>query len=130
MFRHNRGHVTRGQFRQCLAISGLSYTQKELEAVEAAFIDDDGFAYRNFLELISPRRIDPYRYNILQEELQSLNKQRILPETKPLTSIQDVLQKIKGQVKIIYFIYYFNYYLRHTTKFIFFKGISSSYTFV
>jgi len=34
----------------------------------------------------------------LQEELQSLNKQRILPEIKPVTSIQEVLQKIKGQV--------------------------------
>ena len=98
-FRHNRGHVTRGQFRQCLAIAGLSYTQKELEAVEAAFIDDDGFAYRRFLEWIQPRRIDPFRYNILQEELSNLNKQRILPEIKSLTSIQDVLQKIKGQVK-------------------------------
>jgi hypothetical protein len=70
-----------------------------LEAVEAAFIDDDGFAYRRFLEWIQPRRIDPFRYNILQEELQSLNKQRMLPELKSLTSIQDVLQKIKGQVK-------------------------------
>ena len=96
--RHNRGHVTRGQFRQCLAIAGLTYTQKELEAVEAAFIDDDGFAYRRFLEWIQPRRPDVFRYNILQQELQSLNQQRILPEIKPVTSIQDVLQKIKGQV--------------------------------
>ncbi len=92
-----------------MAIAGLSYTEKELEAVEAAFIDDDGFAYRRFLEWIQPRRLEPLRYNILQEELQSLNKQRILPEIKPLTSIQDVLQKIKGQVKTIY-----DYYsLRH-----------------
>jgi len=45
----------------------------------------------------------------LQEELQSLNKQRILPEIKPVTSIQEVLQKIKGQVKSLSFfsIYYF-----------------------
>jgi hypothetical protein len=104
-FRHNRGHVTRGQFRQCLAIAGLTYTQKELEAVEAAFIDDDGFAYRRFLEWIQPRRLDPYRYNVLQQELQNLKEQRILPEIKPLTSIQDVLQKIKGQVKRL--IYYY-----------------------
>ncbi|UJR13405.1 hypothetical protein I4U23_000420 [Adineta vaga] len=96
--RHNRGHVTRGQFRQCLAIAGLPYTPKQLEAVEAAFMDDDGFAYRRFLEWIQPRRIDPLRYNILQKELQDLNKQKVLPETKPLRSIQDVLQKIKGQV--------------------------------
>jgi hypothetical protein len=75
-----------------------------LEAVEAAFIDDDGFAYRRFLEWIQPRRIDSLRYNILQEELQNLNKQRILPELKPLTSIQDVLQKIKGQVNKSLFI--------------------------
>ncbi|CAF0920343.1 unnamed protein product [Adineta ricciae] len=96
--RHNRGHVTRGQFRQCLAIAGLPYTQRQLEAVEAAFMDDDGFAYRRFIEWIQPRRIDPLRYNILQQELRDLNKQKVLPETKPLTSIQDVLQKIKGQV--------------------------------
>ncbi|CAF3560484.1 unnamed protein product [Rotaria sordida] len=96
--RHNRGHVTRLQFRQCLAIAGLSYTQKELEAVEAAFIDDNGFHYRRFLEWIQPRRIEPLRYNILQQELKNLNKQRIPPEIKSLTSIQDVLQKIKGQV--------------------------------
>jgi hypothetical protein len=70
-------------------------------------MDDDGFAYRRFLEWIQPRRVDVLRYNILQEELQNLNKQKILPEIKPLTSIQDVLQKIKGQVKEIYFIYYF-----------------------
>ncbi len=98
-FRHNRGHVTRGQFRQCLAIAALTYTQQELEAVEAAFVDDDGFAYRRFLEWIQPRRIDSLRYNILQQQLKSLNKQRILPEIKLLTSIQDILQKIKGQVK-------------------------------
>ncbi|CAF1138992.1 unnamed protein product [Adineta steineri] len=96
--RHNRGHVTRGQFRQCLAIAGLPYTQKELEAVEAALIDDDGFHYRRFREWIQPRRIDPFRYNILQQELKDLNKQKILPEGNPLSSIQDVLQKIKGQV--------------------------------
>jgi len=75
-----------------------------LEAVEAAFIDDNGFAYRRFLEWIQPRRIDSLRYNILQEELQNLNKQRILPELKPLTSVQDVLQKIKGQVNKSLFI--------------------------
>ena len=101
LFRHNRGHVTRGQFRQCLAIAGLPYTQRQLEAVEAAFMDDDGFAYRRFIEWIQPRRIDPLRYNILQQELRDLNKQKVLPETKPLTSIQDVLQKIKGQVNQI-----------------------------
>lgn len=72
-----------------------------MEAVEAAFIDDDGFAYRRFLEWIQPYRPDKLRYNTLQEELHSLNKQRILPETKPLTSIQDVLQKIKGQVTTV-----------------------------
>jgi len=42
----------------------------------------------------------------LQEELQSLNKQRILPEIKPVTSIQEVLQKIKGQVKSLSFFFY------------------------
>ncbi|CAF4326685.1 unnamed protein product, partial [Rotaria sp. Silwood2] len=96
--KHNRGHVTRIQFRQCLAIAGLTYTEKELQAVEAAFIDDDGFAYRRFLEWIQPRRRDPLRYNILQEELKSLNKQKVLPDMKSLTSIQDILQKVKGQV--------------------------------
>ncbi|CAF3527653.1 unnamed protein product [Rotaria socialis] len=96
--KHNLGHVTRLQFRQCLAIAGLTYTEKELEAVEAAFIDDNGFAYRHFLEWIIPRRPEPLRYNILQEDLKNLNKQRVLPEIKPVTSIQDVLQKIKGQV--------------------------------
>jgi hypothetical protein len=99
LFRHHRGHVTRRQFRQCLSRAGLTYTQKELEVVEAAFIDDDGFAYRRFLEWIQPRRVDSLRYNILQQERQTSNKQRILPEIKPLTSIQDVLQKIKGQVR-------------------------------
>ena len=97
--RHNRGHVTRGQFRQCLAIAGLPYSSKELEAVEAAFIDDDGFGYRRFLEWIQTPRLEPFRYNILQQELKDLNKQRVLPELKALTSIQDILQKIKGQVK-------------------------------
>lgn len=97
--RHNRGHVTRGQFRQCLAIAGLPYTPTELESVEAAFIDDDGFGYRRFLDWIQTRHVEPFRYNILQQELKDLNKQRVLQEIKPLTSIQDILQKIKGQVK-------------------------------
>ena len=98
LLRHNRGHVTRGQFRQCLAIAGLFCTEKELEAVEAAFMDDEGFAYRRFLEWMHPRHAEPLRYNILQDELKSLNQQKLLPEAKALTSIQDVLQKIKGQV--------------------------------
>jgi hypothetical protein len=104
IFRHNRGHVTRGQFCQSLAISGLSYTQKELESVGVTFMDNDGFAYRRFLEWIQPRRVGPLRYNILQK-LQNLHKLRILPEIKPLTSIQNVLQKIKWQVKEIYFVH-------------------------
>ncbi|CAF1479095.1 unnamed protein product, partial [Didymodactylos carnosus] len=96
--KHNRGHVTRAQFRQSLAILGLPYTEKDLEAVESAFIDDDGFNYRRFLETISPIKVEQLKYSILQQELKDLGKQRVLPENKPLTSIQDVLQKIKIQV--------------------------------
>lgn len=114
-----------------MAIAGLTYTQKELEAVEAAFIDDDGFAYRRFLEWIQPRRQDVFRYNILQQELQSLNQQRILPENKPVTSIQDVLQKIKGQVRQHFLVYYLNNQTkRNGFCFLSFEttGLSSSYS--
>ena len=98
--RHNRGHVTRVQFRQCLAIAGINGTERELECVESAFVDDIGFNYRAFLRHVQPFQVDSLRYQTLQQELKDLNGQKVLPEIKPLTSIQDVLQKIKGQVRL------------------------------
>lgn len=98
--RHNRGHVTRVQFRQCLAIAGVNGTDRQLECVESAFVDDIGFNYRAFLRHVQPFQVDSLRYQTLQQELKDLNGQKVLPEIKPLTSIQDVLQKIKGQVRL------------------------------
>jgi len=96
--RHNRGHVTRAQFRQCLALVGLNGSEKEFECVESAFVDDLGFNYRLLMEKVQPFHRDSLRYQTLQEELKDLNRQKVLPELKSVTSIQDVLQKIKGQV--------------------------------
>ena len=101
--RHNRGHVTRAQFRQCLAIVGINANDKELECVESAFVDDLGFNYRLFVHRVQPFQQDSLRYQRLQQELKDLNQQKVLPELKSLTSIQDVLQKIKGQVRLVFF---------------------------
>lgn len=48
--------------------------------------------------MIQPGKVEPIRYDNLQEDLNRLNKQKSLTEVEPLSSIQDVLQKIKGQV--------------------------------
>ena len=96
--RHNRGHVTRNQFRQCLTIVGLTSTEKEFQSIESLLMNDQGFNYRQLIELIQPNQKDKLRYQILQDELQSLTKEKILPEIKTKTNIQEILQKIKQQV--------------------------------
>lgn len=115
--RHNRGHVTRTQFRQCLAIVGLNGSEKEFECVESAFVDDLGFNYRLLIEKVQPFHSDSLRYQTLQEELKDLNRQKVLPELKSVTSIQDVLQKIKGQVRFIAFFPLFLPFLHSTKRF-------------
>lgn len=96
--RHNRGHVTQNQFRQCLSIVGLDSTEKQFQSVESVFMDDQGFNYRPFIEIVQPLIHDHLRYDDLQNDLTKLNSKKLLEELEPLNSIQDVLQKVKGQV--------------------------------
>lgn len=50
--RHNNGHVTRVQFRQCLNILELPAREDEMLDLEARFCDDVGFNYLDFLEQV------------------------------------------------------------------------------
>ena len=54
LHRHNNGHVTRVQFRQCLSILELTATAEEMKALEAKFCNDVGFNYLAFLEELHP----------------------------------------------------------------------------
>ncbi|EDO28235.1 predicted protein, partial [Nematostella vectensis] len=50
--KHNNGHVTRSQARQCLHNLGLTHDENEMKIIEARYSDDIGFNYIDFLELL------------------------------------------------------------------------------
>lgn len=53
-FRHNNGHVSRSQMRQCLLSNGILLSDEELYALEERFNDDVGFNYFWFLKEVEP----------------------------------------------------------------------------
>ncbi|KAJ8870139.1 hypothetical protein PR048_029151 [Dryococelus australis] len=55
----NNGHVSRAQFRQCLAAHGLLCSPEELYALEQRYCSDVGFNYAWFLLELESARIDP-----------------------------------------------------------------------
>ena len=94
----NHGHVTRQQFHQCLAILNLHVSDKDKAILEAKYLNNLGFNYLEFLNLLQPNKVEPRKYQDLMNELKKLNYQKDQYEANPLRDLRSILNKIKDQV--------------------------------
>ena len=96
--RHNSGHVTLQQFKQVLTMLELHATQPEMDALAAIFVNDVGFNYRAFLDIIEPNPEPIYRFPEFLIGIRQLNARQRLPEKKPAENFEAVLEKVKTKV--------------------------------
>lgn len=97
--RHNNGHVSRGQMRQCLVSYGLLLSDEELYALEQRYNDDLGFNYFWFLKDVEAKEFEEPLYESFVAEMKKINAPR--KPGKPAnreTDIVKVLAKVKGKV--------------------------------
>ena len=102
--RHNNGHVTQNQFRQCLRMLDLNATEAELAAIEAIFCNDVGFNYIAFVSQLQPKETPKFMYQEIQDLLNQTNQQRRLPERNCMSDLENVLLKIKTKVSVVPFL--------------------------
>ncbi|BFZ03633.1 hypothetical protein BsWGS_06672 [Bradybaena similaris] len=96
--RHNIGHITSSQFRQCFKILEIPVDEQELHALEALYSNDVGINYLKFLADLEPSEPIPFMYIKRIEQLRKINSKKAVPEQKPLTDLDSVLLKIKTKV--------------------------------
>ncbi|XP_070544504.1 uncharacterized protein [Ptychodera flava] len=96
--RHNRGHVTNSQFRQCLTYLSLNASEEEMAALELKFSDDAGFNYLRFLEELQPSAVPEMKYQQRLEELKAVNSRVFSLEKNACADLEGVLTKIKSKV--------------------------------
>lgn len=97
-FRHNNGHVTIAQFRQCLTILELHATEPEMAALEAKFCNDVGFNYLQFLQELEPKETPQFMYEKRLEDLRLTNTGKKLPELNIAEDLEGVMMKVKTKV--------------------------------
>jgi len=96
--RHNNGHVTRVQFRQCLKMLEMQCTEPEMQALETRYCDVLGLHYLVFLKDLEPE--EPVQ-NLYAERLKLLrltNDKTLLPERNVAGDLEGVLSKVKTKV--------------------------------
>lgn len=96
--RHNNGHVTRHQFRQCLTTLELHCTEAEMQALEAKFCNDTGFNYLAFLSELEPQEPSKLLYVERLKEIRTTNRKSALPQMAVATDLEGVMNKIKTKV--------------------------------
>nr|XP_002123656.3 uncharacterized protein LOC100183292 [Ciona intestinalis] len=96
--KHNNGHVTKSQFRQCLASLDLHADEGEVNAIECKFTDSIGFDYIRFLGELMPQIRDVPKYKEHLKELQAVNAHKKPMEIDALTDVQTIMNKIKIKV--------------------------------
>lgn len=96
--KHNNGHVTKSQFRQCLTMLELHCTEPEMIALEAKFCNDTGFNYLAFLSELMPQEPPQFMYQSRLEETRKTNMKKTLPELNAQKDLESVLLKIKTKV--------------------------------
>ena len=98
--RHNNGHVTQSQFRQCMTMLELHCTEPEMVALEAKFCNDTGFNYLAFLADLQPAEPAKFMYQTRLEEIRKTNERGSLPELNPSKDLESVLLKVKTKVEL------------------------------
>lgn len=96
--RHNNGHVTKSQFRQCLTMLELHCSEPEMIALEAKFCNDTGFNYIAFLDELEPREPPKFMYEKRLEEMRQINQKKSLPELNAQKDLEGVFLKVKTKV--------------------------------
>lgn len=96
---HNRGTVTKAQFRQCLTYLGLRASVDEMQALEAKYSNHMGFDYLRFLEDLQPPAKQELKYEQRLENLKLVNSKTMSLERNPLMDINAIMNKIKTKVK-------------------------------
>lgn len=94
--KHNNGHVSKPQFRQCLQYLGLNASVNEMEVMEERFSDNTGVNYIHFLEELQPSEKEVNRYAQRLGELQMVNN-KAMPDHGS-EEIEKILHKIKSKV--------------------------------
>lgn len=96
--KHNNGHVTKAQFRQCLIYLNLHADEQEMRSIEYKFMDDIGFNYIEFLGELEPKERQIPKYPRHLKELQMVNAKKKPPEIDALTDFNCIITKIKTKV--------------------------------
>lgn len=96
--RHNNGHITKSQFRQCLTMLELHCTEPEMIALEAKFCNDVGFNYLSFLSELQPEVKPQFMYEARLEEIRRTNAKKTLPELNAQKDLESILLKVKTKV--------------------------------
>lgn len=96
--RHNIGHISRTQFRQCLTMLEIPLEESEMQSLEALYSNDYGVDYRKFLKDLLPCEPVPFMYIKRMEEIRLANARKALPEQRAVTDLESVFLKIKTKV--------------------------------
>ncbi|KAH9519717.1 hypothetical protein Btru_070724 [Bulinus truncatus] len=96
--KHNKGHISRAQFRQGLTMLEIPIEESEMQALEALYSNDYGIDYRKFLQDLQPSDPIPFMYVKRMEEIRKANSKKALPEQGALTDLESVFIKIKSKV--------------------------------
>lgn len=97
--KHNNGHVSRSQMRQCLLSNGILLSDEELYALEERFNDDVGFNYSWFLREIDAKPHEEPLFDAYRADMMKLNEPiPPRPATRQEKDIVLILAKIKGKV--------------------------------
>lgn len=96
--KHNNGHVTKSQFRQCLTMLELHCTEPEMIALEAKYCNDTGFNYLAFLSELQPEEKPQFMYVSRLEDIRKTNQKKTLPELNAQKDLESVLLKVKTKV--------------------------------
>ena len=95
---HNNGHVSRYQFKQCLAILNLNSDEIEIAAIEARYCDKIGFDYIRFLNDLTPEYKEKPKYKEHISELLAVNANKKPPEIDAFSDPSAIMTKIKSTV--------------------------------
>lgn len=95
---HNNGHISRYQFKQCLAVLGLYSDENETAAIEARYCDNYGFDYILFLGDLMPEYKERPKYKEHIAELMAVNANKKPPEMDASSDFDAIMTKIKSIV--------------------------------
>ena len=96
--RHNNGHITKGQYRQCMATLDLFADDVETAAIEAKYSDDVGFNYMRFLTDLIPEYKELPKYPQHLAELKAVNANKKPPEIDNTDDLEVLMTKVKSIV--------------------------------